>query len=72
MIHLYDIRCKYSGFKITGPNCLYIFPIAHVKNPQRSPDNKQIYVAKYLPYMPTGEELRRELNLEDFKKVDLN
>ncbi len=51
---------------------MYIFPIAHVKNPQRSPDNKQIYVAKYLPYMPTEEELRRELNLEDFKKVDLD
>lgn len=35
-------------------------------------DNKQIYAAKYLPYMPTEEELRRELNLEDFKKLDLN
>lgn len=35
-------------------------------------DNKQIYAAKYLPYMPTEEELRRELNLEDFKKVDLD
>lgn len=33
-------------------------------------DNKQIYAAKYLPYMPTEEELRRELNLEDFKKRD--
>ena len=26
-------------------------------------DNKQIFAAKYLPYMPTKEELRRELNL---------
>ena len=33
-------------------------------------DNKQIYAAKYLPYMPTEEELRRELNLEEFKKMD--
>ena len=33
---------------------------------------EQIYAAKYLPYMPTEEELRRELNLEDFKKVDLD
>ena len=33
-------------------------------------DNKQIYAAKYLPYMPTEEELRRELNLEEFKKID--
>ena len=32
-------------------------------------DNKQIYAAKYLPYMPTEEELRRELNLDDFKKL---
>ena len=33
-------------------------------------DNKQIFAAKYLPYMPTKEELRRELNLEEFKKLD--
>lgn len=32
-------------------------------------NNKQIYAAKYLPYMPTEEELRRELNLDDFKKL---
>lgn len=31
-------------------------------------DNTQIYAAKYLPYMPTAEELRKELNLNDFKK----
>lgn len=28
-------------------------------------DNKQIFVAKYLPYMPTKEELKKELNLGD-------
>ena len=33
-------------------------------------DNKQIFAAKYLPYMPTKEELRRELNLEEFEKLD--
>lgn len=33
-------------------------------------DNKQIYAAKYLPYMPTEEELRRELNLDEFKKLE--
>ncbi len=31
--------------------------------------NNQIYAAKYLPYMPTEEELRRELNLNDFQKL---
>ncbi len=34
-------------------------------------DNNQIFAAKYLPYMPTKEELRRELKLDDFeKKID--
>ena len=33
-------------------------------------DNKQIFAAKYLPYMPTREELERELNLEEFEKLD--
>ena len=33
-------------------------------------DNKQIFAAKYLPYMPTKEELRRELNLEEFEKKE--
>ena len=33
-------------------------------------DNKQIYAAKYLPYMPTEEEIRRELNLDDFRKME--
>ena len=36
--------------------------------------NKQIFAAKYLPYMPTKEELRRELNLKEFekKRLDIN
>ena len=33
-------------------------------------DNKQIFAAKYLPYMPTKEELRRELNLGEFEKKE--
>jgi len=33
-------------------------------------DNKQIFAAKYLPYMPTKEELKRELNLEEYEKLD--
>lgn len=33
-------------------------------------DNKQIFAAKYLPYMPTKDELRRELKLEEFEKKD--
>lgn len=32
-------------------------------------DNSQIYAAKYLPYMRTEEELRRELNLNEFEKL---
>ena len=35
-------------------------------------DNKQIFAAKYLPYMPTKDELKRELNIEDFEKKDLD
>jgi len=31
-------------------------------------NNKHIFAAKYLPYLPTKEELRRELNLNDFEK----
>ena len=34
-----------------------------------SEDNKQIYASKYKLYMPTEEELKKELNLEDFKKM---
>ena len=33
-------------------------------------DNRQIFAAKYLPYMPTKEELRRELNLDEFEKLE--
>ena len=33
-------------------------------------DNKQIYAAKYLDYMPTEEELKRELNLDEFEKLE--
>lgn len=34
------------------------------------PENStQIYAAKYMPYMPTREELKRELNLDEFKKI---
>ena len=33
-------------------------------------DKKQIFAAKYLPYMPTKDELRRELNLEEFEKKE--
>lgn len=33
-------------------------------------DNTQIYAAKYMPYMPTEEELKRELNLDEFKKLE--
>lgn len=33
-------------------------------------DNNQIYAAKYLPYMPTKDELKRELRLEEFEKKE--
>ena len=33
-------------------------------------DNRQIYAAKYMPYMPTEEELKRELNLAEFEKQE--
>lgn len=32
--------------------------------------NTQIYAAKYMPYMPTEDELKRELNLDEFKKLE--
>lgn len=35
-----------------------------------SEDNRQVFAAKYMPYMPTEEELNRELNLDDFEKID--
>lgn len=33
-------------------------------------DNRQIFAAKYLPYMPTKEELQRELNLNEFERLE--
>ncbi len=33
-------------------------------------DNTQIFAAKYLPYMPTADELKRELKLSDFEKIE--
>ncbi len=33
-------------------------------------NNTQIYAAKYMAYMPTEEELKRELNLDEFKKLE--
>ncbi len=33
-------------------------------------DNRQIYAAKYLPYMPTKDELKRELDLKEFEKLE--
>lgn len=33
-------------------------------------ENTQIYAAKYLPYMPTEEELKRELNINEFRKLE--
>lgn len=34
-----------------------------------SEDNNQIYASKYKLYMPTEEEFKKELNLNDFKKI---
>ena len=31
-------------------------------------DNEQVYAAKYLPYMPTEEELKRELKIGDYEQ----
>lgn len=33
-------------------------------------NNTQIYAAKYMAYMPTEEELKRELNLDEFEKLE--
>ncbi len=32
--------------------------------------NTQIYASKYMAYMPSEEELKRELNLDDFQRFD--
>jgi len=34
-----------------------------------SEDNTQVYASKYLPYLPTEEELKRELRLDDFQRM---
>ena len=34
-------------------------------------DNKQIYASKYMAYLPSEEELKKELNLYEFKKRGL-
>lgn len=33
-------------------------------------DNNQIFASKYFTYLPTEEELRRELRLDSFRKMD--
>ncbi len=33
-------------------------------------DNSQIYASKYMPYLPTEEELKKELNLDEFRKLE--
>ena len=33
-------------------------------------DNWQIYAAKYMPYLPTEEELKRELKLEEIERLE--
>ena len=32
-------------------------------------ENNQIYASKYILYMPTEEEFKKELNLDEFKKI---
>lgn len=32
-------------------------------------DNEQVFAARYMPYMPTEEELKRELNLDDYQRM---
>lgn len=33
-------------------------------------ESRQIYAAKYMPYMPTKDELKRELNPSDFEELN--
>jgi Uncharacterized conserved protein len=33
-------------------------------------DNKQIFASKYMTYLPSEEELKRELNLDEFVKIN--
>ena len=41
--------------------------IVHYTLPE---DNMQIFASKYKLYLPTEEELKREINLEGFEKQD--
>jgi len=34
-----------------------------------SEENTQIFVSKYKPYLPTEEEFKKELNLDDYQKL---
>lgn len=33
-------------------------------------DNNQIYASKYMTYLPSEEELKRELNLDEFQRIN--
>ena len=33
-------------------------------------NNTQVFAAKYMTYIPSEEEFKRELNLDDFKKLN--
>lgn len=33
-------------------------------------DNRQIFASKYMTYLPSEEELKRELNLDEFIKMN--
>ena len=33
-------------------------------------DNTQIFASKYFTHLPTEEELKKELNLNDFEKLE--
>ena len=35
-------------------------------------DNKQIFASRYMTYIPSEEEFKRELRLEEYKKIDIN
>ena len=32
-------------------------------------DNRQIFASQYMTYLPSEEELKRELNLDEFVKI---
>ena len=33
-------------------------------------DNNQIFASKYFTYLPTEEELKQELRIDEFRKLD--